>query len=456
MSHFNLRRWSRSQLGLLALLILLGVGAEVVLIATYIQTRAILPNYERASTIWSNLANVQRETLRLQITTQTFLEQPEDPAFEAIQLQRAILERHLAVTLRSTARHPDTAATLAGMDNLLDQYDRTVSQLRSDRSAELMAIAAPHLNNLLADLERRVKGAYDREELLYFEDVTSILRLQSDSEVILLTTSALLLISAVTLSLSIYRATSREFERVRRITELEATNKSLDEFAYVVSHDLKAPLRAITSLSEWIEDALGEHKSEEIAEYMTLLHRRVHRMEALINGILEYSRAGRSLAQLETVQVDELLAETIDSLAPPPKFVINVEPGMPTLVTERVKLGQVFGNLLSNAIKFHHRPNGRITITVQERDDSYEFAVSDDGPGIAPEYHEKVFAVFQTLQPRDTMESTGVGLAVVKKIVESQDGQVKLESAEGQGATFRFSWPKQPPAWRQEKHGNEK
>jgi signal transduction histidine kinase len=453
--HFSFRRWSPFQLGLLALLIFLGVGAELILISTYNQTRAILPDYERASTIWSNLANLQRETLRLQITTYHFLQRPDDANYTAMALQRAILERHLQVTLRSTPRDSETTTILDNTQELLQQYDQTIVVLESDRSAESLALVTPPLTNLLTDLERQVKRAYDNEELLYFEDITRVLSLQSNSEIILLTTGVLLFVAAITLSLSIYRTTGRELNRVRRIAELEATNKSLDEFAYVVSHDLKAPLRAITSLSEWIEDALGDKKNREIEEYMALLHRRVHRMEALINGILEYSRAGRGQNHLQTVRVNELLAETIDSLAPPETFVIDVQPDMPALVTEPVKLGQVFGNLLSNAIKFHHRPNGRITVTVQEQGEFYNFAVGDDGPGIAPEYHQKVFAVFQTLQPRDTMESTGIGLAVVKKIVESQGGEVCLESAEGQGATFYFTWPKDPSTWRLEKNSHE-
>jgi signal transduction histidine kinase len=143
------------------------------------------------------------------------------------------------------------------------------------------------------------------------------------------------------------------------------------------------------------------------------------------------------------VDVEALLAEVIDSLAPPPGFTVKVMPGMPMLMTERLPLEQVFANLISNGIKHNHRPDGQIVISVEEQTDFYDFAVADNGPGIAPEFHNKVFVIFQTLQPRDTVENTGVGLAIVKKIIEDKGGTISLESQPNQGATFRFTWPKQ-------------
>jgi light-regulated signal transduction histidine kinase (bacteriophytochrome) len=223
---------------------------------------------------------------------------------------------------------------------------------------------------------------------------------------------------------------------------LEKRNQELDQFTYVVSHDLKAPLRAIANLSQWIEEDLSDTLTEDTQHQMNLLRGRVHRMEGLINGLLQYSRVGRLQITATTVSVAALLAEVIDSLAPPETFTIVVEPNMPTLVTQRLPLEQVFSNLLSNAIKHHPRTDGRVQISVQNQGSLYEFAVADDGSGIAPQYQEKVFGIFQTLEARDKSENTGIGLAIVKKIVESQGGTIRLESQEGQGATFRFTWPK--------------
>lgn len=225
---------------------------------------------------------------------------------------------------------------------------------------------------------------------------------------------------------------------------LRKRNQELDQFAYVVSHDLKAPLRAIANLSSWIEEDLSDSMTEDTLHQMNLLRGRVHRMEALIEGLLQYSRIGRIEAKSETVNVEKLLVEIIDSLAPAPGFAIEIAPGMPTFEAEKLPLQQVFSNLISNAIKHNRNLSGSVKISVKELDDFYEFSVADDGPGIAPQYHEKVFVIFQTLEARDTVENTGIGLSLVKKIVEGQGGTISVESAEGEGAKFSFTWPKTP------------
>jgi PAS domain S-box-containing protein len=225
---------------------------------------------------------------------------------------------------------------------------------------------------------------------------------------------------------------------------LRKRNQELDQFAYVVSHDLKAPLRAIANLSSWIEEDLSDSMTEDTLHQMNLLRGRVHRMEGLIEGLLQYSRVGRIQVPSEMVKVEKLLAEIIDSLAPPSGFEVKFEPGMPTFVTEKLPLQQVFSNLISNAIKHNRSESGHVKISVKELDEFYEFSVADDGPGIAPQYHDKVFVIFQTLEARDKVENTGIGLSLVKKIVEGQGGTISLESAEGEGATFLFTWPKQP------------
>lgn len=226
--------------------------------------------------------------------------------------------------------------------------------------------------------------------------------------------------------------------------ELQRSNAELDQFAYVVSHDLKAPLRAIANLSQWIEEDAGESLDAENRRQMELLRGRVHRMEALINGILEYSRIGRVAVEPEEVDTGALLAEVVDSLAIPPGFTVSIGEEMPRLIAPRVRLGQVFANLIGNAVKYNDKVEGRVTISAAERGDFHLFAVVDNGPGIAPQFHEKIFQIFQTLQSRDSFESTGVGLTLVKKIVEEQGGEIRVDSAEGKGATFRFTWPKTP------------
>ena len=222
---------------------------------------------------------------------------------------------------------------------------------------------------------------------------------------------------------------------------LEKRNKELDQFAYVASHDLKAPLRGVTTIVKWIEDELTAELSPQMHTYLDQMKGRLSRLEDLINGLLAYARVGRTAQSADNVDVNQLVDEIAD-LVVPPDFTLRVGPGMPTFVTDRLGLQQVFTNLLSNAVKYHHRGAGQLEITCQEVGQHYEFRVQDDGPGIAPEYHQKIFLLFQTLRDRNTAESTGIGLSIVQKIINEHHGTIRVDSAQGQGAGFIFTWPK--------------
>jgi PAS domain S-box-containing protein len=234
----------------------------------------------------------------------------------------------------------------------------------------------------------------------------------------------------------------QESEREQLIKALARSNQELDQFAYVASHDLKAPLRGIANLSQWIEEDLGEGLSGENKEQMELLRGRVHRMEALIDGILQYSRAGRVKAKPESIDTGAMVKDVIELMAPPKTITITVAPGMPTVRAEKIPLQQVFMNLLGNAIKHAGSNEPQIGVSWEDAGPFYEFSVRDNGQGIAPQYHERIFGIFQTLEARDKVEGTGIGLSVVQKIVEAKGGRVWVESDVGKGASFKFLWPK--------------
>ncbi len=236
---------------------------------------------------------------------------------------------------------------------------------------------------------------------------------------------------------------------------LQERNVELDQFAYVTSHDLKAPLRGIANLSNWIEEDLGDRTTPEAHGQFDLLRGRVQRMERLIDGLLHYSRVDRTESVIEWVDIGRLLADVVDWVGPPATVRVEIGAGMPTFNCDRLRLEQVLANLVGNAVKHHGGTPGWVRVccsailpTAGHALDGYEFAVSDDGPGIDPRYHERIFGVFQTLQRRDKVEGTGIGLAVVRKVVAGKGGTVRVESAAGEGATFRFTWPRVDPAER--------
>jgi signal transduction histidine kinase len=237
-------------------------------------------------------------------------------------------------------------------------------------------------------------------------------------------------------------------ERVReRTAELERSNRELDRFAYVASHDLKAPLHGIERLAGFILEDAAEVLPETSQRHLALIRSRIKRMEALLNDLLAYSRAGRYRYEPERIDLASALAETVEFLAPPAGFVIEIVEPMPTLIGERVPLQTVLRNLIGNAIKHHDNPaKGRVRVSATDLGEWVEIAVSDNGPGIGSSFHGKIFEFFQTLKPRDHVEGSGLGLTMVKKIVDMCGGIIRVESEPGEGATFRFTWPKRPQA----------
>jgi signal transduction histidine kinase/HAMP domain-containing protein len=225
------------------------------------------------------------------------------------------------------------------------------------------------------------------------------------------------------------------------VRELQRSNKELQDFAYVTAHDLKAPLRGIGTLADWIISDYADKLDEEGQHNLHMLKGRVSRMSELIDSVLHYSEIGRTTQRIDRVDMNALLAEIVSGLSVPPHVQITIAPNMPTVASERVRLAQIFQHLVGNAVKYMDKSHGHIEVGYARVDGFLRFHVSDNGPGIDRKYFQKVFQMFQTLTRRDERESVGIGLAVVKKIVDLYDGNVWIESELGKGTTFFFTLP---------------
>lgn len=223
---------------------------------------------------------------------------------------------------------------------------------------------------------------------------------------------------------------------------LEAMNTRLDRFAYNVAHDLKSPLRAIQNLAEWIAEACEAQRLDELPEYLDLLRKRSARMETLIGGILAYSRAGHSDLPKEVVDVRQLLIDLMASEHPDAPCTLQLRDTLPRLKTQRPAITQVFSNLIGNAVKYAGRPGCAIEVSAEDLGAHIRFCVRDNGPGIDPKNHERIFEIFNVLDNTDIAHRSGIGLAIVKKLVEEAGCKVSIESRLGAGAAFFFTWPK--------------
>lgn len=223
---------------------------------------------------------------------------------------------------------------------------------------------------------------------------------------------------------------------------LAKSNEDLDSFAYVASHDLKSPLRAIDNVSKWIAEDAGDMLPKKSKEHLDVLRQRVGRMESLLDDLLAYSRAGRTNDLAGPVNVHRLVEEIPSLIDWPSDASLEIESTLPTIRGEETIFQRIFLNLITNAVKYRSKQPLRLRVTSKELHDAYEFSIADNGIGIAPEFHESIFKMFRRLHRQADIEGTGMGLSLVQKLVEAGGGRVWVESAEGEGATFRFTWPK--------------
>lgn len=240
-----------------------------------------------------------------------------------------------------------------------------------------------------------------------------------------------------------------EAETAALVAALRRSNEELDKYAFVASHDLKAPLRVIDNVSSWLEEDLEAVLTDDTRDSLAMLRNRVRRMERLLDDLLIHSRIGRTEESAERISGTELAATLRDLVDLPPAMQLQISPRFSGIEVPNMPITTILLNLVSNAIKHHDRPDGRVTLDVRETGAGYEFTVTDDGPGIPPEYHARIFEMFQTLRPRDEVDGSGLGLAIVRKHAEVAGGRIEVASDGGRGTRFTLFWPHDPaPALR--------
>jgi signal transduction histidine kinase len=235
-----------------------------------------------------------------------------------------------------------------------------------------------------------------------------------------------------------------ERELVEKTERLEESNRKLEQFSHVVSHDLKEPLRTIEAFSGFLLEDYLSVLSEEGTGYLKSMQRSAARMKHMIDDLLRLASIGTKREPLEEVDLSELLSEVRENMEAALAGVdLQVAADLPTVTGNRTRLAELFTNLLSNAIKYNDKPHKQVDVACQSVGDENHFSVRDNGIGIDNRYLEKIFELFERLNPREDYESTGAGLAICKRIVEEFGGRIWAESQEGVGSSFHFTWPRQ-------------
>lgn len=245
------------------------------------------------------------------------------------------------------------------------------------------------------------------------------------------------------LKIEIEQKESAQRAQQQSVESLERINQELESFAYVTSHDLKAPLRGIATIADWLQSDYQDKLDEDGKTNLNLLKQRVKRMNDLIDGILKYSKVGTSDEEVEEVDFRELVQECVDLLLVPDNMKVSIEQDFPTVKGNRTLMLQVMQNLLSNAYKYANKEDGFIKIGAAREEKEWVITVTDNGSGIPEAYHNKVFEMFQSLEDKNDAQSTGVGLAIVKKVVTGWGGKIWVTSPKEGGAAFNFTIPYQ-------------
>jgi len=442
-------------------------SAVLVLVVAWVGIAAINSQNESQERVYHavevrrHLRNVYEVLLAAHVDQSSYLLLGEPESLTAMRSIRGRVASELAALLASIK---DTEQ-LARVTALVPIIEREISTLEArlrlmdtrDRATVLASIQQNKQRFDHTHLENAVSEMRTAEEVLIEERKHATLGALETTRVLLISGAGIAFLLA-TFVITRLRKSVLELEKAYAIIAaqaievatqtraLERTVKDLDQFAYVASHDLKAPLRGITMLAQWIQEDLKDQLDGQGREYLRLMQVRVGRMEALVAGVLAYARAGRTALATENIDGNALVREVIDMLAQAPGGgTVVIDSPLPTIHAVKIPFQQIWLNLISNALKHGASEGGVVRVGAYNEAGEVVYRVADKGPGIEPEYHDRIFGLFQTLSARDKVEGTGIGLAVVKKLVEQQGGRVWLTSTLGEGTTFFFVYPASEP-----------
>lgn len=247
-------------------------------------------------------------------------------------------------------------------------------------------------------------------------------------------------IGSIGIHLDITQQKNLELQKEQLLQRLEKQNQQLSDYAQIVSHDLKSPLRSIHSLITWIKEDNQKEFSEQTLNYLKLIEGKVEKMDHLIQGILTYSKLDTLDNGYEEVDTNDIIQNIIQIIHIPDNVDVIISNSLPTVTADRYRMQQLFQNLIGNAVTYIDKPKGKVVVNYKEEKDHHLFSITDNGPGIAPENQDKIFKIFQSFTNHE--KSTGIGLSIVKKIIENYKGEIWLESQENIGTTFFVKIPK--------------
>ncbi|MFV1447552.1 PAS domain S-box protein [Maribacter sp. HS] len=244
-------------------------------------------------------------------------------------------------------------------------------------------------------------------------------------------------IGSIGISLDVTKQKELELQKEKLVKDLENSNQGLQEYAHIVSHDLKSPLRSISALATWLSDDYKDVLDEGGKQNLELMQEKVASMDKLIHGILEYSTANSSALDNSKVDLNSVIADIGETIYIPDHVQLKVPKSLPTIMADRIKVHQVFQNIIGNAVVHIEREVGLVEVLYNDTGDYWQFTISDNGVGIPEEYHKKIFDIFQSIGNNE--RSTGIGLSIVKKIIDRYQGKVWVDSVVGEGTQFHFT-----------------